>query len=167
MLGDYRYMFALNGVRNAYLQLAYIEETYGPQALEKTVIDQWLANSLPANHSAWRLLVERQDLDPWGNPYRCVQNLSRQDGMRVPVGVFSTGRDGVSQTQGNDADDLNSWDDQTDSFYRAEIAEYDRKQSVFQGLFIAPFTYIALLAVGFFLKRSIFCRLIRRSACVS
>ena len=57
VISCYTYAFALNDVRNAGLQLAYIEEVFGPEALEKTVVDQWLANSLPANHPAWQLLV--------------------------------------------------------------------------------------------------------------
>src|SRR5688500_5781974 len=75
----YTYAFALNDVRNAGLQLAYIEQEYGPQALGKPVVEQWLADSLPANHPAWRLLVERLEMkmDPWGNPYLCVENVAR------------------------------------------------------------------------------------------
>jgi hypothetical protein len=69
------------------------------------------------------------------------------------MGIYSTGRDGISQTQGNDPDDLNSWDERPGAYYRAEIAEHDRKQSVVNGLFLAPFTYIALLVIVSALQR--------------
>jgi hypothetical protein len=93
-------------------------------------------------------------MDPWGNPYICVENITRDDGTHVAIGVYSTGRDGVSQTQGTDADDLNSWDEQIGAYYRAEISAYKRKQSLVQGLFVAPFVYIALLGFGALFKRS-------------
>jgi hypothetical protein len=164
VISCYHYTFALNDVRNAGLQLSDIEKHYGPEALDQPVVEQWLANTLPADDPAWRLLVERQDLDPWGNPYRCVQDLRHQDGTHITIGVYSTGRDGVSQTHGNDPDDLNSWDEHTGAYDRAEIAESDRKQSVIQGLYVAPFVYIGLLAFGSILKRSIFRRPIRGGA---
>ena len=58
------------------------------------------------------------------------------------------GRDGVSQSKGNDPDDLNSWDKETGEFYRAEIRSENRKQYAINGLFLTPFTYIAMLGIG-------------------
>jgi hypothetical protein len=80
------------------------------------VVDQWLAGLLPATHPAWQLLREAPKLDPWGNPYRCTRNIVRKDGSRVAIGIYSTGRDEVSVTSGNDPDDLNSWDEGTGKF---------------------------------------------------
>lgn len=44
-------------------------------------------------------------VDPWGHPYAYL----RGDGLPDGFGIYSMGPDGVSTTQGNDPDDLNSW----------------------------------------------------------
>ncbi|MEX2141279.1 MAG: hypothetical protein WD894_18585 [Pirellulales bacterium] len=148
---NYLYMSALNDVRQIRLQLAYIEENFGRTTLSTSVIDQWLDDSLPANDPAWRLLVERQRVDPWGNPYRSL-NLALDDSSLFAIGIYSTGEDGASLTQGNDPDDLNSWDEHTGSHYRAAISEENRKRYAVQGLFLTAFIYPAIVAFGFVAK---------------
>lgn len=44
-------------------------------------------------------------VDPWGHPYAYL----RGDGLPDGFGIYSMGPDGISSTQGNDSDDLNSW----------------------------------------------------------
>ena len=44
--------------------------------------------------------------DPWGTDYKCVLNL---EGAFHSVGVYSCGPDRISQSRGEDADDINSW----------------------------------------------------------
>jgi hypothetical protein len=45
--------------------------------------------------------------DAWGNPYR-IQSRTSVD--EEPL-VYSTGEDGRSNSDGNDPDDIRSWDD--------------------------------------------------------
>ncbi len=47
-------------------------------------------------------------LDPWGNPYQIIIRDSSNETKEV--GVYSKGRDGISESTGNDPDDINSWD---------------------------------------------------------
>jgi len=46
------------------------------------------------------------NIDSWGNPYHIV--VTEQEG-KPWIGLYSTGADGVSSSNGNDLDDLNSW----------------------------------------------------------
>ncbi|MEO8352775.1 MAG: type II secretion system protein GspG [Chthoniobacteraceae bacterium] len=63
-------------------------------------------NPDPENLPNWRQQMEKLPLDPWERPY---QYLSPLPGQEDDYGIFSFGRDGVSTTAGNDADDVNSW----------------------------------------------------------
>lgn len=155
---------AIADVRQVYLQLAFIEERFGRDAVPRFVIDQWLDNSLPAKHPAWRVLADRQELDPWGNPYRCTENPARKGKSLGALGVFSTGRDGISRSKGNDPDDLNSWDEKPGAYYRSEIRSEERKRYAVQGLFVAPVVYAVLIAIGFTIRWLFGYRLIVRLA---
>lgn len=60
--------------------------------------------SLPDDRE-WIKIFDEVPLDPWGNRYR----YGAGEGYPYGFGFYSTGIDGVSGSQGNDADDLNSW----------------------------------------------------------
>jgi hypothetical protein len=47
-------------------------------------------------------------LDPWGHEYIYVYPC---DYSNCSYGIYSLGPDGVSETGGDDPDDLNSWDE--------------------------------------------------------
>jgi hypothetical protein len=47
-------------------------------------------------------------LDYWGNPLRYIRPL-QVEGVDDEYGIFSCGPDGVSETRGQDPDDINSW----------------------------------------------------------
>ena len=53
----------------------------------------------------WFQVMSKVPKDPWGEPYCYLAG----DGFPEGYGIYSKGPDGVSVTQGNDADDLNSW----------------------------------------------------------
>jgi hypothetical protein len=146
-LPNYHFAAAANDVRQFHLQVQYADDIDQNNVINADVVNQWFEQSLPAGHSAWRLLVEKPCLDRWGNPYRCVQNVTTDAGSHSALGVYSTGRDGESKTNGNDPDDLNSWNEYPDKFYRAELRSADRKEFAIQGAWLTPFTYAGLLIV--------------------
>jgi len=53
----------------------------------------------------WHPLMHKLPNDPWGHPYCYIVG----EGFSSGFGVYSLGADGQSTTQGNDADDINSW----------------------------------------------------------
>ena len=55
----------------------------------------------------WQQLLKIVPLDPWNHHYIYVER-PLPDGT-MGYGVYSTGPDGTSETDGNDSDDLNSW----------------------------------------------------------
>jgi general secretion pathway protein G len=55
----------------------------------------------------WVKIADRIPIDPWNQPYRYVAG----DGYPKGFGIYCCGKDGLSATQGNDPDDINSWRD--------------------------------------------------------
>ena len=108
-------------------------------------INDWLAGTLPANHPLSQELHDSPYNDPWGNPYRCV---SRNDNADNKLGVYSLGRDGTSDSLGNDHDDLNSWNEDCYRWYVRDINQRKRIDYAMQGAMIAPFVYVGMLGVG-------------------
>jgi len=54
--------------------------------------------------------------DPWGNSYPWTPSKSH-DMAISDFQVYSPGEDGTSASQGNDPDDINSWDNHHHDFY--------------------------------------------------
>jgi general secretion pathway protein G len=55
--------------------------------------------------SRWIPLLNHLPIDPWGKPYCYLVG----DAFGGGYGIYCRGADGQSATQGNDADDINSW----------------------------------------------------------
>jgi type II secretion system protein G len=53
----------------------------------------------------WTQLLREVPKDPWDRPYR----IAFGDGYPGGFGIYTCGVDGVSDTQGNDPDDWNTW----------------------------------------------------------
>ena len=119
------------------IQLASTEAEISQQAIEV-----WLDGSMGNNHRLRASLGESPDKDPWGNPYRCVERSA--DG-KDRLGVYSLGRDGISESNGNDMDDLNSWSDDSFRWYQNDINRRERIDIAVQAGVITALLY------GFFL----------------
>ena len=62
----------------------------------------------PATYPAdrrWKQVMKELPDDPWDHPYRYLVSPSLDEGY----GLYSTGKDGVSHSKGNDLNDWNSW----------------------------------------------------------
>ncbi len=57
-------------------------------------------------------------IDPWGNQYKY-----RDDGL-----PYSCGVDGISSTQGDGHDDINSWNSKSSSWYQHRAQNFIRQQ---------------------------------------
>ncbi len=78
-----------------------------------------LANEIP-----WTKVMVTVPVDPWGNEYRVVIGDSYPQGF----GILSCGPDAPSLTQGNDADDRNSWsEDSPRTIQRERTGHYPRR----------------------------------------
>ena len=65
-----------------------------------------ITNPDAANLPKWRQIVEKIPNDPWSHPY---QYLLLTTDSRPTFSIYSFGRDGVSHSNGNDPDDVSSW----------------------------------------------------------
>jgi len=50
----------------------------------------------------WSKTLDKIPVDPWGAPYRFVL-------LDGELGIYTTGKDGISHSKGNDPDDWNTW----------------------------------------------------------
>ena len=66
-----------------------------------------VANLDPVKFPRWQKLIDRIPLDPWGHEYQYIPPAP--EGIR-DYGIYSFGKDGISISNGNDPDDINSWD---------------------------------------------------------
>lgn len=89
-----------------------------------------------------------RNVDPWGNPYQIIEMSHSSDGFKTTVHAYSLGQDGKTQTNGNDLDDINSWNYERQRFYGAKIAMDDRKSLLIQTLWLTPILYLAM-ALGY------------------
>ena len=94
----------------------------------------------------WTTFKLRPAKDPWGHFYRCVEQTDSSAGQRK-FGFYSIGSDGESSSRGNDADDLNTWDDSKYKLYIERENRSQRTGNVLVGLCFAPFIYLGLLAI--------------------
>ncbi|HEY1123348.1 MAG TPA: type II secretion system protein GspG [Haloferula sp.] len=62
----------------------------------------------PATYPAdrkWKQVMKELPDDPWDHPYHYFVSPNLDEGY----GIYSTGKDGVSHSKGNDLNDWNSW----------------------------------------------------------
>ncbi|MGJ8725169.1 MAG: type II secretion system protein GspG [Roseibacillus sp.] len=59
-----------------------------------------------AEGAHWAQLYDEVPMDPWDNPIFYFIDDELPNGF----GVYSCGPDGISKSEGNDPDDINSWD---------------------------------------------------------
>jgi hypothetical protein len=134
--------FAKTKLRQEYPESTMVPERFSGAASDISSI-QYLCHlrepfTLPVTQEQWRLflddLAEQQGstVDPWGNEYQFVESklLEERESFihgegsgicrLAGVGVYSLGKDGVSETNGDDPDDINFWA-RTDysSYYRS------------------------------------------------
>lgn len=147
---DYNWTEAVNEARQLHWHIEFTDDSHQGKPVSVDAINQWLAGKLPANHPLARRLREPPKKDPWGNPYRCVR---RFDGERESFGVYSTGRDGVTKSEGNDADDLNSWNDDCYRWYVRDVAQQDRLHYALQGAVFAAIFFSGAMGCACFVRR--------------
>lgn len=83
-------------------------------AIAPETIDSWLLGILPESHPATRFLLDVPKTDIWGNPYRLrIEPNPASDDLLV----YSTGRDGISNSNGNDPNDIRYWDEKKGGWY--------------------------------------------------
>ena len=82
------------------------------------------------------------EIDPWGNAYR-LKELSR--GGISKFCAFSCGADGISKSNGDDSDDINSWNDHSHQHYQELVRFRESKSSFWQSLWLTPITYLILI----------------------
>ncbi len=146
-LVSYRFTYARRGAGDVERQLSFSEINKSRAPFDEVTINAWLAQQIPLTHPIWQRMVEHPGLDPWKRPYRCVRNRTLADGTLVDLGVYSMGKDGVSNSEGNDPDDLNSWNEQQGGYYYEEIKNTRFAAAAIIGLLLTPFTYALLYAL--------------------
>lgn len=82
------------------------------------MIQRWLNGKLDARDPPEIPRDSDPYIDPWHNPYRVCERVDEAGQKRFLA--YSVGRDGKSDTNGNDPDDINSWSDEPAKLYKGE-----------------------------------------------
>ena len=85
------------------------------------------------------------DRDSWGNPFQIVQLDMPNDEFTHNVHAYSFGEDGISKTNGNDPDDINSWNYCRTRYYGQRIQSYFRKRDLLRTLWLTPIVFCTIL----------------------
>ncbi len=114
-LRTFPWQMETNGVRHAQ---QWIEDSvrnckHANVSVSGKTINDWICNRLPADHPAAEILLDPPRLDAWGNPH---QVQSRETLDEIPR-VYSTGEDGLANSNGNAPDDIRSWDEKRWRWY--------------------------------------------------
>ena len=115
---------------------------YNEIEISNESIMQWLSGQLPDNHEAAPYLMD-PPLDVWGQPY----GIRFNEETGAPF-VFSVGRDGKSLSNGNDADDIRSWDDDLGSWYVRQINRSDLITCMTWSALITPIILGIIVFIG-------------------
>ena len=107
---------------------------------------------LSANNETLSELEHRHSelTDAWGNKYQFVgRNEPGLFGSNSSIHVYSLGKDGITKSNGNDLDDINSWDYDRGDYYGPLVnREYNQRinvQALWQTIWICPITYVLML----------------------
>jgi len=141
---NYGWPSVLNRTRSLAASLQQMDDSARRNAKPVATVEyanNYLAGGSDPDDLLWLL---SQSVDPWGHSYKCRRNVVMPDGTVTDSGIYSLGEDGVSASNGDDPDDLNSWDDQCYSFYsRRDTIRY------FLGRFIIGIPWAIGLGITF------------------
>ena len=119
--GSSSWMHEVNSVQSAQswvdTSIRYCDSEY----LDEITINSWLAKQLPSTNPAFDSLGHSPNFDSWGNPYRIRMPKKPNDQFLV----YSMGKDGKSNTQGDDGDDIRSWDANRGTWYANRQFKYE------------------------------------------
>lgn len=118
--------------------------TEGRQGIVKELLE--ISNETTTEKIGFPFSVDEPSVDAWGNPLliRLIQSKSESDAF--DFGVYSKGPDCVSNTQGDDADDISSWASVDNAYWR----------QIRRAVLIEKWVPRLMLAMGFSLLSSLF-----------
>ena len=100
------------------------------EGVSEALVNEWLGGTLPQGHFFLQTMGA-PFRDHWEYPYRCI--TSSTEAGEAKYHIYSLGQNGLSNSAGNDADDLNTWDENCDQWYREKLRESQQKKSVIWG----------------------------------
>ncbi|WP_149499028.1 hypothetical protein [Roseiconus lacunae] len=109
---------------------------YGPHATIADIDIQQLAIDLDGLN------------DPWGNSYKLVMRQDAEcDNPEFSVHLYSKGEDGISRTDGDDPDDLNTWSNDYGQFYWRRIQREQRLKHAAEATVCSPIVFAIMVVL--------------------
>ncbi len=142
----YRWITALNHVNRVGADIEY--RLFPGRRLTVDAAQRWIEGKTIYSDPHDLQGSPPMEVDPWGKPLQVVERLD--DDGRKRFAVYSFGFDGISKTDGNDPDDINSWSDDPVAYY---IREAKRDAQIYLLQCTIPLGCI-LYAPMFFLLRT-------------
>lgn len=142
-----RYFRAVTDSHQHYYMIERAEEYNQDAELSEDMVNRFFSDELPPAIAKQNNLWATRLKDPWGNPYRFVKNIQLENGETVPFGVYSLGSDQMSESCGNDPDDLNTWDESTGEFYNKQWEKEIHNECLVGGVYVTMFLYLGFFAI--------------------
>lgn len=114
-------------------------------------LEKLFAGQLPPNHPLARSFAGHFLVDYWYEPIRFVKLNQDDDDVEKRFGIYSTGADRASASDGNDLDDINSWAKNSTQHYQ----DKDRMSNMIEGLIYAPYFLVALIGLDWLVSSGI------------
>jgi hypothetical protein len=138
----YNYQEVKRQIRLMETTFKMFESTYGVNPPADNWKNELLGNDKAIINTRKNCYIESTK-DSWGNEIRAIipGNYNKRG-----VDVFSVGADGISKTNGNDPDDLNTWSPSHNGQYYQR--KYDREQItafILRGLFCSLVAFVFLI----------------------
>jgi hypothetical protein len=144
----YKWEVARAGVRDISRRVTDACTMLDKREFSVDAINDWLAGELSPDHPLATELRESPHKDPWKNPYRCIRFVHTYGDETRALGIYSMGRDGVSKTNGNDLDDLNSWNWESHQWYVRDINTRRRWELLMKGVLLTPIVYFGVIGIS-------------------
>lgn len=150
----YKWEVARTGVRDISRRVTDACRMQDETDVSVETINDWLVGELSPDHPLAAELRESPRKDPWKNPYGCIRFVHTYGDETRALGIYSMGRDGVSKTNGNDMDDVNSWNWQSHQWYVRDIKTRRRWELLMKGVLLTPIVYFGVIAISWIITRS-------------
>ena len=140
-------------MRVSYYHTNALNDAIGLQHAILSLVGETPATIETAEKSRYWKEIDKKDA--WGRKMEIIEcDRTTPRGDRYPIHVYSLGQDGMSNSNGNDPDDINTWGDHHQKFYWTQIRNEESYGNLIQSLWQAPLLFIILMLIIQFIRHA-------------
>ena len=132
------------------IRVTYHHSATANRLREVKLLAIWLNDANKLTHANLVNSPELTSLDSWGRPIQYVMDESGKLIMEDwTLLAYSLGEDGKSESNGNDADDINTWDEHHRDHYWTPIRNQHLRKLLWRTVWATPIIFCLLLLATF------------------